>query len=220
MTEDFNVNDLGFRQEEIPTQDPSDLPKESTRPKDPPQPGTYRLKLPVSFVNVIKPLESNKGERAAAYFLDENALEDEVTGQRIETIIDNSEYIKKDKRSGKEAYVSGMAYLLKALAYTGLLTSNESFAEALSMFPGHRFKADLTYNAYCNPKKKAWKNNKESDETGCGQSLEMEGYTRTRDGVVIKSIPQAVTGKYLSRFECHCGADLRVRTKLVNFRSI
>lgn len=207
-----------FIEETIPSQDLSDLPKEVSRPKDPPQPGTYRLTLPGNFSGIIKPFESAKGQRAMAMLTEENALEDQL-GQKIDVIIDNSEYLKKDKKSGRESYVSGMGFLLGALGHSGALDTNASFANALVSYAGASLKADLSYSAYCNPKRKVWKNGGLLDQTGCSSALEQEGYTK-RNGQEVRSIPRGVDGRWLSKLECNCGAELRVRTRLSNYRSI
>ena len=208
-----NINDLDLVREEIPV-DMNDLPEEFQQRWPQPQPGTYVFVLPevIKFGKML----TQRGERLTAQFSGEYSLTALPGGGKVSTNIANAERpFGKDKK-----LVSDMAFLLKALKYTGpALVYSEDYARALSQFGGQRFRADLVRDTTCSLTRDIFKDGAvQRGVKGCGTRYELQP-RKGNNGHEILGIPKDENG-YVERFDCKCGASLKAWARLRNFRSV
>ena len=109
-----------------------------------------------------------------------------------------------------------MQYLIRILDPSATPATNQQFVAILSAHAGEKFKASVTWSAYCNPNKTARFANAE------GVAEEVESTTGCGENFYQQSIPtDDDTGQFESQFSCSgCGAVVRSFPKLRNYRSV
>lgn len=234
------LDELGIGEEEK-IEMPDDVPEEKERRVELAQPSTYVFRLPENMDNIWGVFDSKKGKRIYASFNKENALtiyqddkfEHYHEGRPVNLLINNLEY----PRGAERIEVADMTYLIKALESTTgsktKLTTNKAFADALSKFGGALFEAELSWNAYCNPNKDiyvqerdendvATKATQQDGQTGCSKSY--NSYARNK----LERIPEDENNWFIERFEettVHgdeyvCPAILFANARLGRFKAV
>lgn len=225
-TEDFDINGvmegLGLQDDNEPEIDVDSLPKErSNVPRELPQPGTIRLRLPGNIKEAIKPVATDLGQRIQLQFRDDAALVDAKSGLQINYNVSGMEMANK-KDGQVVGFSSELARLLKAVGYSGTISSKADQVKGLLSSAGKEFLADAAYETRCNPERPIYRDKAKQAQNGCGQRyrLKPESY-KDRNGqqVTILPVPREATGVYKQKFECTCGAELGVFLRLSNYRS-
>lgn len=189
----------------------------------PPQPGTYRFRLPHgkaifgSFETLATP---DQGQKIVAVLNEEAALRNEsLGGEKYNARVSNRTRLIKG-----DTVVSDMGMLLKAVGVRpepnehGIIT-NAAYGKALVEAAEKVFLADHSLTASCNETRPIYKDGQTVEGTkGCGQRYAVEGYSRRNGGVVL-AIPRTEDGKVALRFACKCGAELRCFGELRGYRS-
>lgn len=186
---------------------------------DPPQPGKYRFKFPAQMGNIWAGIDSDKhGKRINAIFEDDSALTivqapngGEAVGTEFATRISN---IPRE-RTKEKILISDMASLLRSLGVTKTPTTNKGFAEALMVFAGKEFGADVEWSYYCSPKKDIYA------DDGAGGTQKVEGKAGCGARYYQSQVGK-VEGKQPLRITCgnpECGASIRAFANLSAFRA-
>ena len=104
--------------------------------------------------------------------------------------------------------------------------SSTDFALAFIRHSMGRFRAQVVWTSYCNPENDRYvfdeaqnKSVKDEGNKGCGQRWGLTERTNKNTGEITGKIPQDEAGRWLSRFNCACGAYLSVFTELRNFKA-
>lgn len=224
QTEEVNLNDLGLMDDGDPEVDLTTLPKERSAPRELPQPGTMRLRLPGNIMESIKPISSPNGQRLQLQLRDDCALIDVKSGLPVNYNISTLETAVYNK-GAVTGFTHEVARLLKALGYEGPLSSKADQVKAIQSVAGREFLVDIGYETACNPKREIYKDRAKQPQLGCGQKYRMkaENYKK-KDGtpVEIYAIPREATGAYKQKFQCltaGCGAELGVFLRFSNYRA-
>lgn len=223
----MDINDLGLIDEELPEVAVGDLPERGGFELV--QPGFYDFRLPTEelILSSVKPVQTAAGQRVQFFFgrnkeaNTNSALKIAKLGKTFTTSVSNVE------REIDGTLESDLAQLLQALGVHSTFKSNKEYVEALASFAEKEFKAEVSWDANCNPKNDIYgEDGKPVKGTkGCGQDYALKGYTRKRGkkaGQVVLAIPQE-DGKYAERFQCAtpgCGAIVRAFGKLRTFRPV
>lgn len=218
--QDIDLQALGLVDDGEEAIDVANLPGErSSLPKEVPQPGVLRLRIPGNLqATDFKQVSDSDGyKRLQLTFKDDLALTIQPSGNPLNYNITD---FRNRNREGK-AFGEFLSFI-GATGYKGSLEGKASMISAILAARGKDFMADLSYTATCNPKRSAWKDGKDTGVAGCGQKYDMKAQNYTRkDGVAveIKQIPRDPTGKWLNPFTCvGCQADVRAFIKLSNYR--
>jgi len=161
------LNDLGTDQLLNDGVDFNNLPEQGGGYTPPPQPGTYRFRLPatLSAANFSKRATTDFGDRLVVKF-DQTApllivqappAEADRIDTPFETQLNNAP--RNRARKGQPAqYVSDMDYLNKALALTERPGTNRAYAEALlaKAAESAEFTADIAWGWNCSDKRDAY----------------------------------------------------------------
>ncbi len=222
QTEDIDLQNLGLFDDGEEAVDLGALPAErSSLPNEIPQPGTLVLRIPGNLTAdpaIFGQVTDTEGyKRLRIKFTEDMSLLIQPSGTPL------SYNVFDFRRTDREGNVRGeMLSFLRALG-TSTATSKAEMVKSVLAARGKDFKADLAYEATCNPKRAAWRNGKKDVEPGCGQKYDMKARTYPRqDGtqVVILQVPRDPSGKWLSQFACTgCGADVRAFVRLSNYRA-
>lgn len=209
------INDLELSDVELPVPDYDDIPEEKGEYVPPPQPGDYAFTLPARLDNVFDVIEwgADKAPRVQAVLARESALTLHTTdGDRtFSAWINNAE-----RPRGKEKVpVSDLTYLIRALNPTATPKTNKEFATEFAKHGGRKFKASVTWSAFCSPTKDAYF----PDPSNPGTSILCAGTPGCGKNYYQQDIPKQ-GGVYQERFQCTCGATLRAFPKLRNFRPL
>lgn len=221
--EELDLQALGlFDDGEEAITDMSQVAEErSSLPRELPQPGVLRLRIPGSLApeHFKQVTDSSGANRLTLSFKDDLAFQIQPSGQPLSYNI--TDFRNKTKEG---AVISEFLSFIRATGYKGSLEGKKDMVLAVLAARGKDFMADLAYTATCNPKRSAWKEGKDMGKAGCGQTYTMKPrkYKR-RDGVEVeeKQIPREPSGKWLAVFTCTtpgCEADVRAFAKLSNYR--
>lgn len=220
-----SINDLNLTDEESQEVAPEEQPRQISGVRVPlPKPGTHRFRLPNDLSQAWDTVSGDKGQRVRVTFEDESALlVEDLADQPFRTNITS---IERARDKAKTKFVSDMSYLLVALGDLSGPKKSSDFIKALSSHTGETFKADVEWEAFCNPandiyREEDGKLSKVEGQKGCGQQYRMREYT-TGKGEQVVGIPRHEDGSWAETFECGtegCGASLRCRGGLSNFRS-
>lgn len=217
-----SINDLNLTDEESVEVAPAEQPRQISSVRFPlPKPGVHRFRLPADMSQIWDTVSGDKGQRIRANFEDEAALLVEDLGdQPFRTSITS---IERARDKAKTKFVSDMSYLLVALEDLSAPKKSTEFIKALSSHAEESFKADVEWKAYCSPQNDIFKEiegklTKVDGQKGCGQEYKMRSYTKG-NGENVAEIPRHDDGSWAEVFECGCGASLRCRGELSNFRS-
>lgn len=190
----------------------------------PPQPGSYRYRLPTKLSNIWDTIETEKyGTRVKATFDQDAPLTTvqsptgEHNGDPFQTNLSNV----PRPRGKDKVLVSDMDLLLRALqtAYPDKLgarpKTNGEYVKALQQFAGLEFGADVEWSWSCNPKRSIY------IDDGQGGSVE---HPDKQLGCGARYYQSDVKGMkteagYPLRISCStCGAIVRAFPNLTNFR--
>lgn len=222
---DIDLNNLGLMDDGDPEVNVDSLPKErSGVPRELPQPGTLRLRipggLPVNNNEVFKPMSTQAGQRLQIAFRDAFPLQDTRSGQAVNYTMSTMEQaIWKDGVAA--GHTNEAARALKALGHSGALNSKADYIKGFKAAEGKEFLVDAGYNTRCNPNKPIYKDKARQPQMGCGQNYDMQAKSyesKTKGHVEILPIPRDATGAYKQRFACKCGAELSVWLRFSNYR--
>lgn len=226
------LNDLGLGNEQIGTADFDSMPEQMMGGfPDPPQPGPFRFRLPVSLGNVWDKAEKKKADgttepRIMAKFDRDNpllivqSLGNRYNGEPFETRISNVER-KRGKDEGA-VEVSDFDYLLRdSFGEQKRPKTNKEYAEALIKHAGQEFDADIEWNYSCNPGKNIRVANAEGTleevegQVGCG----LRYYTNGKNAVQKVQPEGGGAPEFPLHITCGgCNADLRAFANLTRFR--
>jgi len=217
-----NLNDLNLLDEDSQEVAEGDLPPQGGGGLQPlPRPGTHKFQLPGDLTSIWETVDSDKGQRVAAVFADENALS--VLGLGGQTFRSRISTVERPR--GKEKKLaSDMSYLLRALEDQSAPRKSSEFIKALNAHAGEEFRADVEWGAFCNPAKDIFVSGsgRAEGKKGCGQRYGMRDYDR-KDGTKVVQIPRHDDGTWAEEFDCGtpgCGATIRCFGQLTNFRAI
>lgn len=170
--------DLGIGNEKIAGVDFSEMPEQrGGGMQDPPQPGTYRLKLPMFDLNspIFDAIESQDGKRVNIAFTDAFALQivqspgGAHNGEELDYRFSNVAF-NQARKGQPEMKVSDLDFLLRdAFKDTGRPKTNAAYVQALAKHAGKEFTVDLEFTWSCNPKRDIYV------DDGTGQSTKVEG---------------------------------------------
>lgn len=161
---------------------PAELPEEMESRIPLVQPGKYVFQLPNDMSQLWGSFETKAGDtRIYASFSMDNMLtvvsEGDYKDHPLAASINNVAY----PRGGKEGTaISDMNYLIAALeanlpeSERATLNSNQAFHDAMLKYGGARFKAELSWTAYCHPAKPMYVT-QEDPETGVLRAQKIEG---------------------------------------------
>lgn len=168
-----------LKKEDIPQDIPEEIPEERGEFREPPQPGSYRFRMPVALENCFDLVEVTQkdGEGKPVLGPDGKAL----TYQRVNLILDGPNAlvitqspggkrtgepfttrisnIERPRFAGKGATVkvSDMTYLLRAVAPDARPRTNQEFIDLCTQLLSNReFGADVEWSGFCNDKKDAY----------------------------------------------------------------
>lgn len=216
-----SLQDLGLKDEVMPTagQDLSDLP-EFGQFKIPPQPGTYRFRLPTDMSHIWDVYDTPNmvpDQRIRATFDRDHPLLivqsklERYNGEPFETRLSNQE-----RKRGKDASIvaSDMDYLLRAFGVKLKPNGNKAYISAVSAHAGKEFTADIRYSWRCSVdrnirvKDAAGQNAEVENQRGCGNAFYQEDMTQ-----------RLPNGDIPNEIQCSCGAVLRGFANLDNYRA-
>jgi hypothetical protein len=229
MSDKTSLEALGLGKEQLDGAEFDAIPENIGQSfPDPPQPGTYRFKLPPA--GVMKAIwakvdSQNHGERINAIFEDDSALTivqspgKEHDGEAFRWRCSNV----PRERTKEKILVSDMDLLLRALGATIRPKTNAAYAQALLKHAGQEFTAAIEFSWNCNPKKDIYV------DDGNGSTAVVEGKvgcgTRyyQRDVAKVASNPDdpASPKGYPVRITCSnpdCGASVRAFPNLTAFK--
>lgn len=203
------------------------LPEERGSFTPPPQPGSYRFKLP-AVINNFDVFDAGEfGERMVHKFEDEHPLlivqspGKKHDGEAFSTRLDN-----RPRPRGKEkVLVSDLDYLLRAKGVTKKPDSNKAYGQALQALAGQEFGADVEWSWGCNKRRAA----RFVFDDGSVQRLEDPESTLDGDDAGFKAgcgkytyqgDVQKVEGEYPLVIDCpECNARVRAFANLRNFKA-
>ena len=111
-----------------------------------------------------------------------------------------------------------MQYLLRILEPSATPQTNPQFVDTLKRHAGAKFKANVTWGAYCNPNKDGYFETIQGDPN----SVELvEGNKGCDENYYQKSIPRGDDDLFVETFKCDkCNAIVRAFPKLRKFSSV
>lgn len=214
-----SVNELNLADEKLPEQSFDDLP-EFGGFQEPPQPGSYRFKLPGDLSKAWDTVESGKGQRVSL-ILDRDAplLITQSAGSRYNGETFTTRLSNVERKRGKDGpEVSDLDYLLKACLGEAAKTAsrpktNRAMIDMVKQQAGKEFGADLTYSFHCDARRDI----RVTDESG--KSTTVEGTKGCGRRYYQRDLSKE-NGEYPTLIQCQgCGAVLRTFANLENFRS-
>lgn len=218
-----SLQDLGLREEALPTagQALADLP-EFGQFKDPPQPGSYRFKLPLDLGSIWDVYDATKvpGQRIRAVFdKDHPLLIIQSVGGRynnepFETRISNEE---RSRGKDKSVVASDMDYLLRALKVTQKPASNRAYIDTVKQQGGKEFGADIRYSWKCS----ADRNIRVRTDPNSMATQEVDGRKGCGNSYYPEDLPNGgkdASGTVPTQLQCQCGAIMRAFANLDNIR--
>lgn len=218
-----SLQDLGLKDEALPTagQALADLPEFGTF-REPPQPGSYRFKLPTDLSaiwDVYDTPAKQPPQRIRALFDKDHPLViiqspgSKANGEPFETRISNEE---RSRGKDKSIVASDMDYLLRALKVTNKPPNNRAYIEAMRQQANKEFGADIRFSWKCSPTR----NIRVKDAQGAVQ--EVENRKGCDSAYYQEDLPNGgkdATGMVPTQIQCQCGALLRAFANLDNIRS-
>lgn len=203
----------------------------------PPQPGAYLFRLPTrAQIEKSFSVEDHpqQGKRLRCTFRDDTALLNITLNEAYSANMTNvTRQIKpragstdKDGNPRKPFNISDLAMLLKAVGCIPKGSTVEAYKEAMLDAAEMTFLADSTLTATCNSKNDRYVYDEgqakavvERGVKGCGQRFRTEAWDGGGDATkAVFAIPRDTEGKFLLRFECPCGAEIRAWGQLQGFR--
>lgn len=209
-----NINELNLGQESLGL-DYENMPEERGEYVSPVQPGTYVFELPEDLSSIWEVIQRQGKERVQAVLHGDNALTVHLPkneDRAFSAWINNHPFPR-----GKEGIeVSDMQYLIRILEPSATPNTNPQFVDVFSRHGGKKFKANVTWAAYCNPEKDAYFENAET------KAIEVaEGTRGCGENYYQKSIPRDENDLYVDQFQCDkCHAVVKAFPRLRKFSSL
>lgn len=218
-----SLQELGLKDEPLPVTDLSDLPEFGSY-TPPPQPGTYRFKLPANLTQVYDVLDTDKGQRLKVVFDSEHPLvivqAPAHRQQYLQTTFQTSISGKERPRGKDKVEVSDLQYLLKAVGIQKV-NGNRDIVAQLSTKGGGEFTADITYSYGCSADRFVYLRDPNdpskllkcdgveyAEQKGCGRRYYQD-----------KDVPKDANGNYPLEHACECGAVVRGFANLDRIRA-
>ncbi len=231
------ISDLGLTTEQVgEALDYSTMQDQFGGFTPPPQPGSYRFRLPKDLTSIWEVFDHAKGnppgKRIRAQFDDAHPLtiiqspggvED---GNPFSTSITNAERKRGKSDDPNAQFISDMDYLNRDVF--GLTAKpvggNRGYADEFAKHANAEFGADVEWNWFCNPKKDIYTDNGQGGLSevpgtkGCGTSYYQKDIKD--GGMMVPSDPENPNSPkvFPLRIECSCGANVRAFANLVRFR--
>lgn len=223
MSDKASLNDLKLGNDNLEGASFDDIPENIGQSfPDPPQPGTYRFRLPASLAAVWAVVETEKhGTRINAILDGDNPL---VIVQSPGGAHDGEEFQYRlsnvpRERTKEKILVSDMDLLLRALGETARPKTNKAYAVALQKYAGKEFTATVEFSWRCDARRAAY-----FDDGQGGTQKADDGAGGERQGCgsryYQRDVPK-VEGAYPVRITCsnpECGASVRAFPNLTGFK--
>ena len=232
-----SLQQLGLGNERVGDQiDYATIPDQLGSFQEPPQPGSYRFKLPAKMDAIWDGFEvtttKTPGTRSAAKFDDSSPLLIVQSpggvhdGEPFTTRITNAERRRGKKDDANAPEVSDMDYLLRdSFGIAQKPATNPAYAQTLMKLGGQEFTADVEWGWNCSQTRDIYVDN------GQGGSMQLEGkkgcgsryYQKDVDMLKVPSNPDDPNSPkvFPLRITCsnpECGATIRAFPNLVRFR--
>lgn len=228
-----NLNSLGLTNEAVgDALNYTEMPDQIGTFQPPPQPGTYRFKLPARLDDIWETFEHEKGKppgkRLRAVFDDAHPLtilqspQGLHDGEPFITSLTNAERRRGKKDDAAAPFISDMDYMNRDVFGVAQKPQggNVGYAQEFMKHPSAEFTADVTWNWFCNPKKNIYVDNgqggsAEVEQKGCNTSY----YEKNVDKVPVDPNDPNSRKEFPLRITCQCGASVRAFANLSNFRA-
>ena len=211
-----SLSELDLKDEKLPDLSLDDLP-EFGGFADPPQPGSYRFKLP-DMQKVWDVYDSPKGQRVRAVFDRDYPLtitasrDGSSNGEPFQTRLSNQE---RPRGKDKTLEISDLDYLLAAMGEKTKPKTNKEYITKVTSFSGREFGGDVAFSFSCNDQKNIRVQDNEGklqevqNQMGCGKKYYMKDIQNMK----------GEDGKFPTLITCACGAALRTFANLDNIRA-
>lgn len=228
------LNELGLTNEQVgQALDYGTMPDQMGSFTPPPQPGSYRFKLPVDLTSIWEVFDHTKGnppgKRVRAKFDDAHPLtiiqspNGDRNGEPFQTSLSNAERKRGKKEDAAAPWISDMDYFNRDV--WGITSKpaggNSGYATEFMKHGGGEFGADVEWNWFCNPKKAIYVDN------GQGGLQEVPAQMGCETSYYQKDVPKQLADpnnpesaqEFPLRITCQCGANIRAFANLVRFRA-
>lgn len=213
----MNINELNLGNEKLGI-DYGQIPEETGEYTPPIQPGSYVFALPTNLDSIWETIDRGGQQRVQAVFHNDDALTVFLHGDETRSFsawINNHPF----PRNKEKIEVSDMTYLIRVLEPSATPQTNPEFVAALQRHAGEKFKANVTWSAYCNPKKDIYM--EVADEAGETTVQVQEGTKGCTTNYYQNAIPRDDKGMFVDTFTCtECNAVVRAFPKLRKFSSV
>lgn len=219
MAEKLSLENLGLSNEQLQGASFDDIPENIGQSfPDPPQPGTYRFRLPASMAAIwAKVASANHGERINALFEEGAEL---VIVQSPGGAHNGEEFRYRcsnvpRERTKEKILVSDMDLLLRALGETARPSTNKAYAQALMKYAGKEFTATVEFSWRCRDDKEIYV------DDGAGGTAKVDGKMGCGTRFYQRDVAK-VEGAYPVRITCsnpECGSNIRAFPNLTGFKA-
>lgn len=227
------INDLGLTTEQVgEALDYTTMQDQFGSYPDPPQPGSYRFRLPANLSRIWEIFDHVKGKppgkRIRAKFDESFPLTivqspgGTLDGEPFQTSITNAERPRGKADNPNLQFISDMDYMNRDV--WGLQSKppggNKGYADEFQKHAGTDFGADVEWNWYCNEKKDIYVPNGSGGyqvvegQKGCGTNYYQKDVDKIPSNPEDPNSPKV----YPMRVQCQCGAHVRAFANLVRFR--
>ena len=226
------LTELGLTNEQVgQALDYETIPDQQRSFADPPQPGSYRFKLPPDLSAIWSVFDHAKGnppgKRVRAEFDATNPLVIVQSaggvhnGDPFETSVSNAERKRGKKEDASAPWVSDMDYINKdVFGLPTKPTTNAAYAQEFMKHGGEEFTAEVTWRWSCNPERNIFADNGsgqlvEYDQKGCGAAYYPRDVEKVRANLEDPNSPLVFPRRMVCK---QCGANLRAFAGLQNFQ--
>lgn len=227
--------DLGLTNEQVGQADLdyASMPDQMGGFQEPPQPGTYRFKLPTKLDDIWESFDHDKGnppgKRLRARFDDSHPLTiiqspgGEKNGEPFMTSFTNAERRRGKKDDTAAPYISDLDYFNRDVFDVAQKPkTNAAYAQEFMKHGGQEFTADVEWSWRCNKDRNIYVDNgqggqQEVQQLGCGAAYYQKDIEKQPSDPNDPNSPKV----YPLRITCggeNCGASLRAFANLTRFR--
>jgi hypothetical protein len=228
------LQELGLTNEQVgQALDYNSMPDQMGSFTPPPQPGSYRFKLPNDLTGIWEVFDHTggnpPGKRIRAKFDDAHPLtiiqspNATRNGEPFQTSLSNAERRRGKKDDPAAPWISDMDYFNRDV---WSLTSkpsggNVGYANEFMKHANGEFGADVEWNWFCNPKKNIYADNGQgatqevAGQAGCGTSYYQKDVPKVAQDPNDPNSPQ----EFPLRITCQCGANIRAFANITRFRA-
>jgi hypothetical protein len=228
------LQELGLGNEQVgEALDYNTMPDQMGTFVEPPQPGTYRFKVPARMDDIWEAFDHTNGKppgkRVRAKFDDAHPLlivqspGGTRDGEPFLTSVTNAERRRGKKDDTTAPFISDMDYINRdVFGVPQKPAGNVGYIQEFQKHASEEFTADVTWSWFCNPKKHIYADNgqgglQEMQQLGCSTNY----YERDLKDAKVPVDPEHPTGPkvFPLRVTCGgCGANLRAFANLGNYR--